>query len=246
MVSVAQGDRPYPLVRRMVLLLSLPTVLLVAGHVAVGGYHRFASPSPDAVRLVDLGGAASVPAFWNAVLLLFDAGVALVLAVLSGRGRALSARSWSVVALAFTWLAVDERFELHERMKGLGLAVGDAVGVEVPTYAWVVPGSVLALAGLAVFAWWCRALPVDVRRWFVAAAGVYVGGALVLEAVNGYLAHRWGPNLLHLPDTTVEECLEMTGCILAAAAMLRLVRVEHAPRRAALRDAVPAVAAEPA
>lgn len=238
MTAVTGVHRHLPLVRYAVLGLSVPTLLLVAVHVGVGAYHRYVRAVPAVVDVVDLGQDGSLPSVWNVALLLADAAVALIVAALTAPGRTPSSRSWLVVAAAFTYLALDEGVGLHERLKDPGQGLADVLGIELSTYAWVLPGAVLALAGLAVFALWCRALPVDVRRWFVAAVLVYFTGALVVEALNGYFRSR-GADLLHLAGTTVEESLEMAGCVLAAAAMLRLVQVSATTRTTVLRPLGP-------
>ncbi len=234
MAVAAESRRHLPLVRYALFALSVPTVVLVLVHVGVGSYHRYVDAVPTAVRAVDLGLDGSLPSWWNTSLLLVNAGVALVLAVLTRPARRPSSRSWLIAALAFAYLALDEGLGLHERLKGPGQALAAALDIQVRTYAWVLPGAVLALAGLAVFAWWCQALPVDVRRRFVLAVGTFFTGALVVEALNGYLRSR-GANTLHLAGTTVEECLEMAGCVLAVGAMLRLVQVDATTRSATLR-----------
>ena len=115
------------------------------------------------------------------------------------------------------FLAVDESFELHERLGGFGASVAD----DRLQFAWVVPGAALACVVGLVLLQRLRTQPAQVRRRLVVAGGVYLTGALVLETVSGQVlrAHGAGGRAYTLV-TSVEEGLEMAGASLLLAALL--------------------------
>lgn len=193
--------------------LALVTGGVVAVFVVVFALHRLVAV-PELKEFVDIGGEANLPTWWNASLLLAAAlSAGLAAAVDAHRARR---RAWSVVGLAATYLSLDEVASLHERLSG----PVRAAGFDVPTYAWLVPGVVLALVGSVVLVLVTRPLPAPTRRLLALSLALYGGGAVVLEAVNGLLRDQ-GLRLLFSVGTTLEETLEMIACIGVVVAALR-------------------------
>ena len=169
-----------------------------------------------ALRWFDVSSERNVPTAWSALLLLSCAVTAALLAV-RGRGGA----GWVLVSVTCAFLALDESFELHERLGGLGASVAD----DRLHFAWVVPGAALACVAGLVLLRRLRAQPLLVRRRLVVAGAVYLTGALVLETVSGQVlrAHGAGGKAYTLV-TSVEEGLEMAGASLLLAALLLQLR----------------------
>lgn len=159
---------------------------------------------------LDVGLENNVPTTWSALLLL----------TLSARlwGRRALGRLWHAAALAAVLLAVDEWVGWHEHLRVPGEQLR-SLGVALPTYAWVLPGT--ALAGLAALAAlpWLRSLPAQVRQRFVLAFGVFCAGALGVEALTGVVVHVGGSQQLWAHLTSVEEALEMAGVLVAVSAL---------------------------
>lgn len=169
------------------------------------------TPLPTVKALVDIGGEANVPTWWNACLLL-TAGIAAIVARWDEK-RPEVRRAWSLVAAAAVYFSIDEATGLHEL---LGRPLG-ALDVDIATYNWVLPGLVLALAGTAVLVHVGRRLPAAVRRRLATALGCYLAGAIGVEAFNGWVGPG-GP--VFTIGMIVEESLEMGACILAIVAIV--------------------------
>lgn len=147
------------------------------------------------------------------MLLLTGAGLAAVAALTTGaRAQTLG---WLAVSAAMTVLSLDEAVQVHEQLTLLAPYLP-----ETATYGWVVPGALLALVGLGVLVVAGRALPSSVRRGLAAAVAVYLGGAVGVESVNGWLAHTRGVGDLYRLSTAVEESLEMGGCLVAISVLM--------------------------
>lgn len=168
-----------------------------------------------ALRWFDVNSERNVPTAWSALLLLACAGTAALLA-LRGSG-------WLLVAVTCGFLALDESFELHERLGGLGTAVAD----DRLHFAWVVPGAALACVVGLVLLQRLRTQPVEVRRRLVVAGAVYLTGALLLETLSGQVLRAYGAGgKAYTLVTSVEEGLEMAGASLLLAALL--LQLHHA------------------
>ena len=215
--SWAELARPLLLVSAAVVVMSLAvTVAAWRLQVAAPG----SAPLP-ALRWFDVNSERNVPTAWSALLLLACAVVAALLAV-RGRGSAVPGSGWVLVSGTCALLAVDESFEVHERLGGLGATVAD----DRLHFAWVVPGAALATVVGLVLLRRLRAQPVPVRRRLVAAAAVYLTGALVLETASGQVLRASGAGgKAYTLVTSVEESLEMAGASLLLAALL--VQLAH-------------------
>jgi hypothetical protein len=179
----------------------------------------FVDDLPGAVRLLHLDGERNVPAQFSALLLLLNAGLFAVW----GRLKVVRTRAfWLLCAAVFALLACDELFELHER---IGTALRGALHLTgLLYYAWVLPyaAATLLLTALAVPALF--RLPPATRRRLALAAAVYLGGALGMEMLGGFVLSSLGAgrgSLLYLACVTLEESLEIAGLVLLTNALLR-------------------------
>ena len=219
------------------------TALLIAGYILMRLYGKLVGPIPyDTKALFHISTEGGLVAWWNSTLLLGIAGIALLLAALSGPGRPAPGRvgraSWLLAAAAAGYLSLDESAALHERLgKPASRLLG---GDETPliTFAWVFPGAILAFVGCVLAVRWARRLPFDLRTGLLAALAIYFTGALGLEALNGWFK-RQHADLARQLGTLVEESMEMAGCLIALstfAAALILVREPSGRLGLALRS----------
>ncbi|MFT5358141.1 MAG: hypothetical protein ACI9KE_005378 [Polyangiales bacterium] len=118
---------------------------------------------------------------------------------------------WRVLSGVFVFMSLDEAIEIHEHLAG----VIPSSDISWLHFSWVIPASIfVALFGLVMWPM-VRELPLGVKRRFVAAAVLYVGGALCMELPLGYVADRFGDdNLLYGCVDWLEEALELTGATL--------------------------------
>ena len=172
------------------------------------------------VDLVDLDAEANAPAFFSTMLL---ATAAVLLAIIA-RHRQVAAEPgfpyWWALALVFAALAFDEAASIHETMIGPGRRL--APGNRFLYFGWVIPGTAFVVVVGAFFARFLWRLDPTTRNRFVVAGAVFVGGALGVELIEGYIASGRGEdNWPYVLALTTQEVLEMVGAILFIAGPAR-------------------------
>jgi hypothetical protein len=170
--------------------------------------HRF-SESDRALWLSNNEGSVMT---WLSVVAMFVLALVCLLAW-DRTGR----RGWLFVALFFAYLSLDDACMLHER---IGWLLEARLG-QGRLYRWVeFFGPVIALGGLAAYAFIWRALPVGWLRWIVFLAFGVLGLAVGLEVIERPLQDgpwRWRGLHLHAYTVPVEELFELIGPTLLAA-----------------------------
>jgi hypothetical protein len=213
-------DVPYfgrwsPTAREAVVALGVVTAVVVAAFVFVLWFHEYVASISRPRNFLNMNGEANFPAWWNAALLLMVAFCAFAARVQeTDRARR---RAWLLVAVAGLSMSMDEITGLHER---LGAPVRSA-GIDPPTFAWLIPGVVIAAGGFVLLVRVGRALPRPARGPLLLALTVYAAGAIGVEALNGVLHEV--RMLYYWVGTTVEESLEMAACILAIGAVINQI-----------------------
>ncbi|GIG27483.1 hypothetical protein Cma02nite_00830 [Cellulomonas marina] len=160
---------------------------------------------------------------WYSVTLLLALAVALGVGALQRTGR--RRRAYLVLTGVAVFLSADEGAQLHETLSLVGNFV---LGSGGPTFAWVLPGALLAAAvavGLVVVA---RDVEPRLRLRLVLAGLVFLTGALGVESVGGSFAEGlvMGQDVPPSPYyvlVALEETLELLGASLALWAALHAV-----------------------
>lgn len=154
---------------------------------------------------------ANVPTWLSASILLV---CAITAGVIASTRAAWRGHWWGITAV-LAWMSLDEAAELHENLGGLVGTTG------LLYFDWVIPatGVVVVLAGI----YWpfVRALPPASRNRLLAAAAVYLLGALVMELPLGLWTEQHGNDgLWYGLIDWVEETLELIGASLALSALV--------------------------
>lgn len=201
--------------RRVTLALLLIAAMLslasVTGRLVVDPLGDFPAKG-TLVRLSDVTGEESVGTWFSSAILSL---CAVLLAVITLAKRSKGSKhlfGWAALALIFLYLSIDETAAIHEASMG----ADNSLGVGGPLYfGWVLPASLLT--GLAALAYlkFLAALPSDIRRLFLVAAVLLVGGALGVEMVSGWIADLSSEETkLYVMVSNIEELMEMTGTII--------------------------------
>ena len=173
------------------------------------------------VALFDVDQEQSIPTVY-AVLLLFCAALLLaVIAVLKKQERDPDAPRWTILALGFLFMAVDEVASLHEKLVPplRRLLGGGRLGIFY--FTWVIPGMAVVVVVAVLYVRFLLRLPPNTRATFLVAGMLFIGGVLGLELVGGRYAELHGrKNLRYSMLATVEESLEMAGMIVFIYALL--------------------------
>lgn len=218
--------RVVPVARHAAVALGAVTAVVLAANPATRWFARMRRRDDpgygaDVPLLFDVNTEATVPTWYSAGLLLAVAGVCGVLVVVADGGG----RRWGVLALVFAAMSLDEAVALHER---LGPAVSDTLGVGgtgTLRHPWVVAGAFLAAAFATVAAWAVVTLPRGPRRGVVLGLGIYLAGALGLEALSGAVLDAAGDGLAYAAVTWGEEAAEMAGAVVVCCALLAALEV---------------------
>lgn len=161
---------------------------------------------------------------------------ALVAAALDRRrGSKRSTVAWILVATAGTYLSIDEAAGLHERLGRLT----NSGGIDPPTYAWVIPGSLFAAVGAAALVVAGRALPSPTGPRLGVALLTYGIGAVGLEAVGGWVRDHGGLDWLFTMVITAEESFEMGAAAYAVITIVDSYDIRRVEDGICLRGSVP-------
>lgn len=204
---------PTVLLRVGIFLVILVSAASIIGNLLAHHADRELFPGFDRlVALVDVDQEGNLPAWFSAsllliaALLLWDAGARSALA---GDGYA---HHWKLLAVVFLFLSFDETAQIHETANALRGTL-DAGGLLFLPWVLVAAPLVLLL-GLGYLRFVLR-LPARTRMLVAAAGALYVGGALGVELIGGYVwDHGAGYRSAHyIYAAAAEELLEMLGLV---------------------------------
>lgn len=228
--------------RKVALVLLFP-VLVLAGltipmELAEHSVRPVSWTAADMFRRFTLNSESSIPAWFSTVLLL-GAGCLLVFAGMFYRSRDDRWwKHWTALGALFGLLSLDEAIGLHETLMAPMSKLVSAEGIF--HFAWVIPGAiVVAVLGLAwlPFLW---NLEKTTRNRFIAAACLFVGGALGLEMVGGLVLESFGEySIAYMLTTTVEETCEMLGMVVFISSIIAHLSREISEIRLTLSPAPP-------
>ena len=174
------------------------------------------------VPLFNLNRERNIPTFFSLLLMVTAALLLAVIAVLNGKQKTHDASKWAILSFGFLYMAYDEAFEIHERLTAPVRALLGSGNLGIFYYAWVIPGIVVVLVVALFFARFVLRLPAIIRRTFLMAAALYVGGSIGFELVGGAYAELHGSNnLTYNIISTAEESLEIAGLIVFLWALLK-------------------------
>lgn len=156
---------------------------------------------------------------WYSTLLLFGASAVLAFISLAKRAsRDKFSLYWLGLTVVFVYLSMDEGAVIHE-IAGRYLSDAAEFGGYL-TFAWlIVAAPLVALFGL-LYIRFLLGLPPQTRRLFVLAGLIYVGGAILIEAISANQFDLGGVTFNYLAIATLEECCEMLGIVVFIYALL--------------------------
>ncbi|TFD68057.1 hypothetical protein [Cryobacterium ruanii] len=162
---------------------------------------------------------------WASGLLLASIALCLAAVGFAARNEGEISAPYFVLAVVAVELSADEIAQLHEKLARFDL--GNRF-----TFAWLTVGVPLAvLVGLIVL-WIARRLERRLRLRLIFAGAIYLFGAVGFEAIGGMVVGgrlddlsraSWPYHLL----VGIEEGLEVTGALLALAAVLSALIIER-------------------
>jgi hypothetical protein len=128
------------------------------------------------VGMVNVDYERNIPTWFSASVLLLNS---VLLAAIASTKKALGDKyvaHWWALSVIFLLLSMDEVARIHDTVGWYLSPVFRTGGIF--TYFWVIPWSVFVLLVLVTYLRFFFALPRRVKWLFLAAGGLYVGGAL--------------------------------------------------------------------
>ena len=174
------------------------------------------------VWLFNVDGERNVPTWYSAVALLASSLLLGVIGFLHRQEGDRFAAHWLGLSFVFLYASADEAASIHELLDPI---LHQRLSLpRFLQFAWVVVGiPVVLLLGVAYFRFLAN-LPRRFLRWFVAAAAIYLSGAVGVELAGSIYSAAFGiDNLGFSLITTVEEGLEMAGVAMFIYALLEYV-----------------------
>ena len=164
------------------------------------------------VKFTNVDGENSLPSWYSSVQL-FLCSLALFVIARLERGARRYARGWLGLAVLFSLLSIDETIQFHELVSNILEEQFNLSGFLY--FAWVVPAALFVLILAGVYLRFLLRLPAKTRYLALAAGGLFLTGALGVEAVTArYVEDNGTTTLIYAAFTTVEEFLEMVGASL--------------------------------
>jgi hypothetical protein len=201
--------RVLPIMLGIVALLS---AVSFAGQLVQHGLHADFPGLNTWITYSDVDLEGNIPAWFQSTTLLVDAFVLWTVADDSRLRADGWSRHWRMLAIAFGYLSLDELTAIHEQAI---VPVQKTLHVSgFFFFAWVL----LAIPLVAVFGLmylrFLRAIPRRTAIGLIGAAALYLGGAVCLEMVGGYLWSTIGADtVLYSTEAAVEEAMEMLGMV---------------------------------
>ena len=208
---------PWAVTRVLIMVAAGLTLASVAGQAAKFGWgiERAGGLIPG----FNLDHEGNFPTWYQSTSLGVCALLLALVATAAKRKRQRRVWRWRLLALVFLGCSIDEEAAVHEMLIRPMRSEFHADGWF--HYAWVIPGAVFTALMAAVFWRFLMELAPKIRRLFIIAGVLYIGGALGMEMVGGYYATRYGvEHFAYVILTTVEEVLEMAGVIVFIHALL--------------------------
>jgi len=154
----------------------------------------------------------NLPTFYSFLALLFSSLLVGVIAYAKNLDSCRYKYHWKILSFIFFYISIDEAGQLHEKLIDPMRSLLNASGFLY--FTWIVPFGFLVAIFLLSYSKFVFHLPVATRKLFVAACALYIGGALGVEMLAGYLASTTGQeNVSYVIIVTVEELLEMLGIV---------------------------------
>jgi hypothetical protein len=219
-----------------ILLLIIATLVVLGALLPPPFYQLWLGRQSWAADIVglrfDLNGEGNIPAYFSALQLLACAVALTVIAARSWRARHRWRFHWSLLAVSFFYMSIDEAAQLHELLGVPGVWLADLLGVENRTHAIWIPLALLVVVpvGLAFFPF-LLALPRQIAALMVASGTLFVGGAMAFEVVQAGIWDDDFGNLAYFGLVVVEEALEMVAIALFLFTLLLVLAMNVESRR---------------
>lgn len=152
----------------------------------------------------------NVPTYFSSLFLLTASLLLLYISLHKFHSSSSFRFNWLALSGLFLLLSMDEFMSVHELMIEPVQEAFNTTGFLY--YAWVIPGMVFAATVGLFFIRFLIHLKSRFRKRFMVAALMYLGGALGIEMLGGFIGYSQGTeNFAYSMVANSEELLEMLG-----------------------------------
>lgn len=204
--------------QKLVLLLSLCSIILLGIHVGLTLYHYRVDELPWLLRqLFDVDEENNIPTWYSSIALFLAALLLFLLARGKSDNRDPFSIYWIGLSAGFLLLSLDEMAGLHESLN------------TVTESSWALYGAVVVIIVAIAYLRFLYHLPTRTAVQFILSGAVFLGGAIGVELyTEPYLHNDALDTLAYNLWTPVEEGMEMFGVILFINALLTYMHADSA------------------
>ena len=183
------------------------------------------NPNLGVLNLFNLRTEDSIGTWYSSFLLLFCSALSAVISVAAKKEGRRYVGHWRVLSVVFLYLSIDESSTIHEKMGPIARPVLQSLGIQLGGFtsrAWVIPASILLLVFLLAYFRFFLDLPAKQRLLFLISGALYVGGAIGLEMLHGFITTlpEDSSQLARIIVPVGEETFEMLGIAVFTYALL--------------------------
>ena len=179
------------------------------------------------LRLLDVRGEQSIPAYVSAINLLLASILIFIIYSYEKSNKQNGAGYWLFLSILFLYLSIDESASIHENFENVHryLVRKELISPILDTHQWLPFGVFFIFAVSIVLLPFVRKLPADTRRYFLIAGCVFITGAVGFEYLGawmrktGFVESR--QDWAYLIRRLFEEGFEMYGVAIFNCALYR-------------------------
>ena len=193
----------------------------IAHYLKIDPNHTNSIISKQFVRLFILD-ELSIPTWYSSTLLLISSLLLGVIAYLKKAANGDYVFHWTLLALIFLFMSIDDSAELHERLNFFQIYIG---GIKLK-YSWILFGAVFVFIVFLLYFRFIFKLPSKIRNLFILSGILFVLGAIGLELIGWtHKALFFQGKYLWIIISTLEESLEMLGTVIFIYALLKYIEL---------------------
>lgn len=177
--------------------------------------------------MFNFGAESNIPTWFSSSLLILCSSLLWIIASAMKQSNSHNTLQWRGLSLIFLYLSIDESCTIHETIGTVFLKI--AGNSPISKFGWTFPAIVVLLILALIYMKFLVTLPATTRKLFIAAGAIYIGSAVILEAIGGLwsTAHSTA-NIIYTVEVTMEETGEMLGLALFIYALMSYI-TEHMP-----------------
>ncbi len=169
-----------------------------------------------------VGYERNFPTAFSSMILIIASVLLFIITVLKWKKPKSFYLIWLLLSAGFFYLAMDEAMVLHETI--LGQKEGIILGHQFHGFlrhAWIIPFLFTIPFLIILFFRFLMHLDHRTRNFFLISAVIFVGGAVGIESIGGYIKDTIGiDNWWYYLEVAFEESSEMAGVITFIYALL--------------------------